>query len=85
MLSSGYYLWRLATAIIKRQLTYRCYDGCKQSGCPTHEGTLEVQTTSQAYTFNLDGRELFFERGELEVIMDLIVITNRSDCVTIPY
>ena len=72
-------------AIIKRQLTYRCYDDCLQSGCPTHEATLEVQTTSQAYTFNLDGRELFFERGELEVIMDLIVITNRSDCVTIPY
>ena len=46
-------------AIIKRQITYRCYDDCKQSGCPTHEATLEVQTTSQAYTFNLDGRELY--------------------------
>lgn len=70
-------------SIIKRQLTYRCYDDCKQAGCPTHEATLEVQTTSQDYTFNLDGRELFFERGELEALLDLIVIIGRVDCVTI--
>lgn len=70
-------------AIIKRQLTYRCYDDCKQSGCPTHEATLEVQTTSQAYTFNLDGRELFFDRGELEVMLKLICSIGRSDCVTL--
>ena len=70
-------------ATIKRQITYRCYDDCLQSGCPTHEATLEVQTTSQAYTFNLDGRELFFERGELEALLDLIVIIGRVDCVTI--
>lgn len=70
-------------AIIKRQLTYRCYDDCLQSGCPTHEATLEVQTTSQAYTFNLDGRELYFERGELEALLDLIVIIGRVDCVDI--
>ena len=70
-------------AIIKRQITYRCYDDCKPQGCPTHEATLEVQTTSQAYTFNLDGRELFFERGELEVMIELIEKINRVDCITI--
>ena len=70
---------------IRRELTYRCYDDCRPQGCPTHVATLEIQTTSQAYTFNLDGRELYFERGELEAMIELIVITNRSDCVTIPY
>lgn len=61
---------------IKRQLTYRCYDDCLQSGCPTHAAIIEVQTTSQAYTFNLNGRELFFERGELEVMIELIEKIN---------
>lgn len=70
-------------AIIKRQLTYRCYDDCLQSGCPTHEAILEVQTTSQAYTFNLDGRELFFDRGELEAMIELIEKIDRVDCITI--
>lgn len=70
-------------AIIQRHLSYRCYDDCRPQGCPTHVATLEVQTTSQAYTFNLDGRELYFERGELEALLDLIVIIGRVDCVTI--
>ena len=68
---------------IRRELTYRCYDDCKSQGCPTHVATLEVQTTSQAYTFNLDGRELYFERGELEALLDLIALVDRVDCVTI--
>ena len=68
---------------IKREITYRCYDDCKPQGCPTHVATLEVQTTSQAYTFNLDGRELYFERGELEVMLDLIALVDRVDCVDI--
>ena len=70
-------------ATIKWQLTYRCFDDCLQSGCPTHEATLEVQTTSQAYTFNLDGRELYFERGELEAMIELIEKIDRVDCITI--
>ncbi len=69
--------------IIKRQLTYRCYDDCKQSGCPTHEATLEIETVTQSYTFNLDGREIFFDRGELEAMIELIEKINRVDCITI--
>lgn len=70
-------------ATIKRQLTYRCYDDCLQSGCPTHQATLEIETVTQSYMFNLDGRELYFERGELEVMIELIEKINRVDCITI--
>ncbi|GAG06158.1 unnamed protein product, partial [marine sediment metagenome] len=38
-----------------RELTYHCYDDCLQSGCPSHKATLEFQSCSNAYHFNING------------------------------
>jgi len=59
----------MATA--RRELTYRCSDDCKQSGCPTHNGVVEHNTISDTFTFNMNGRVLCFERGEMDAMVAL--------------
>ena len=70
-------------ATIQRTIKYRCSDDCVMSGCPGHEGELLYQSTSDAYTFNMNGRELSFERGELDAMLDLLRSLNRHDSVQV--
>lgn len=63
--------------------SYRCSDDCRQSGCPGHTATLKYQSCADAYTFNLNGKEMFFERGELEAMVSLLRDLNRSDSVKV--
>ena len=70
-------------ATIQRTIKYRCSDDCAMSGCPGHEGELLYQSTADAYTFNMNGRELSFERGELEAMLDLLRSLNRFDSVQV--
>ena len=65
----------------KREITYRCNNDCRIAGCPSHKGILEFQSCSNAYHFNMNGRDLFFEEGELQAMIDLIRSLNRVDCV----
>ena len=66
-------------------LRYRCSDDCAMSGCPGHEGELRYSSVSDTYTFNMNGRELHFERGELEAMLDLLrnLSQIRADAVEI--
>lgn len=66
-------------ATILRKIRYRCADDCVMSGCPGHVGELRFQTTSDAYTFTMNGRELPFERGELDAMLELLRSLNRYD------
>ena len=46
---------------------YRHSEDCIQEGCPSHEAKFTYQTTSDAYLFETGyGKEVTFERGELE-------------------
>ena len=65
----------------KREIKYWCIDDCKMDGCPSHKGVLEFQSTSNYYSFNMNGKEYNFEEGELQAIIDLIKSLNRVDCV----
>lgn len=67
-------------ATIEREMTYRCSDDCVPSGCPGHKGRLVYQSTADAYMFVMNGRELHFERGELDAILDLLKQLRRADC-----
>ena len=68
-------------ATCKRKITYSCFNDCKMGGCPGHKGTLEFQSVSNAYHFNMDGKDYYFEEGELQAMIDLIRKLNRVDCV----
>lgn len=70
-------------ATVKKEITYRCYDDCKMSGCPSHKGILKFQSVSNAYNFNMNGKEYFFEEGELQAMIDLIKSLGRVDCIKI--
>ncbi len=64
---------------IQRDVIYRCSDDCQMSGCPGHKATLEWQSVSDAYAFNLGGRALSFERGELDALLTLLYKVGRFD------
>lgn len=61
----------MATRIATHQ--YRCYNDCEMSGCPGHTATLELQTTSDAYTFD-DGisNTYHFNPAILNVLYTLV-------------
>ena len=65
----------------KRELTYHCYNDCIESGCPGHKATLEFQSCSNAYHFNINGKDIYFEQGSLQALIDLIKALNRYDTV----
>ena len=67
----------------KRELIYSCSDDCKMSGCPTHKATLNYQSVSDAYHFNANGRDYYFERGQLQAFIDLLKALNRVDSIQI--
>lgn len=58
-------------------IEYRCSNDCRMEGCPGHTGELNYQSTADAYTFDMNGRELHFERGELEAM--LVLTQELSD------
>lgn len=61
----------MATVVLKN--VYRCFDDCKQEGCPTHESTLEFNTVTNSYKFmNGVGTTYHFEQGELESFVKLL-------------
>lgn len=68
----------------EREITYRCSNDCLMQGCPTHNGKLIFQSVSDAYTFVMNGRELNFERNELQAMFDLIKLLDRVDAVSAP-
>lgn len=70
-------------ATIQRRITYRCSDDCMMSGCPGHEGELLYQSVSDAYSFNMNGRQLDFERGELDAMLNLLRSLDRVDAVQV--
>ncbi|WP_313114956.1 hypothetical protein [Stenotrophomonas indicatrix] len=53
------------------------------SCCPGHTGILFYQSTSDAYSFSLNGRILHFERGELQALLDLLRSLDRIDAVQV--
>lgn len=65
----------------KREIIYTCRDDCEIRGCPTHKGVLEFQSVSNAYHFNMNGKDYYFEQGELQAMIDLIKSLNRLDTV----
>jgi len=67
-------------ANFKREITYSCYEG-EYTGCPTHKGTIEFQSESHFYHFNMNGKDYYFEQGELQAMIDLIKSLNRADTV----
>jgi len=71
-------------ATIERRIKYRCSDDCAQGGCPRHEGRLIYQSTSDAYQFDMNGRTLYFERGELDAMIELLRSLGRVDAVQVP-
>lgn len=67
------------------ETTYRCSDDCRMEGCPGHSGRLYHQSTADAYTFDMDGRILHFERGELEAMVGMLrdLGRHRLDAIQI--
>lgn len=70
-------------ARVEREIRYKCSDDCEMSGCPGHTGVLFYQSTSDAYSFNMSGRIMHFERGELQAMLDLLKSLDRADCIQV--
>lgn len=66
-------------ANIVREIRYRCSDDCVMSGCPGHIGRLFYQSVADTYRFDMNGREISFERGELDAVIVLLKSLNRVD------
>ena len=68
-------------ATITLTKTYSHSEDCKQEGCPSHEAKFTYQNTSDSYSFDTgEGREVWFERGELEVFLRLLAEMYAIDC-----
>ena len=71
-------------ATITLMKKYRHSEDCKQEGCPFHEAKFTYQSTSDGYSFDTGtGREVWFERGELEVFLRLLSEMYETDCTCI--
>jgi hypothetical protein len=70
-------------ATIERETRYRCSDDCLPGGCPGHKGRLEYQSCSDSYTFNMNGREMHLERGELDAMISLLRALDRIDSASV--
>ena len=73
-------------ATVRLNKKYRCSDDCRREGCPEHEAELKYQTVSDAYYFdNGKGQEYYFERGELETMIELLkqLAERRADSVRV--
>ena len=68
-------------ALVTREVSYRCSDDCKMSGCPGHVGRLAYHSVSDHYGFNMDGNVYSFERGELEAMILMLRSLNRADAI----
>ncbi len=64
-----------------REIKYRCFNDCKGWGCPSHDGKLQFQSTSNAYHFTMDGKEYYFDEAELQAMIDLLKSLGRTDAV----
>lgn len=71
-------------ATVERKIIYRCSDDCRWGGCPSHVGKLTFQSTSDAYMFDMDGKVMHFERGELDAMLRLLKSLGRVDSVKWP-
>jgi len=65
----------------KRELIYHCFDDCEQGGCPSHKATVNFRSSINTYQFNIDGKEIYLEDAEMQVMVDLIKALNRCDTV----
>ena len=68
-------------ALVKRELKYRCYDDCMQSGCPSHVATLEFNSIVNTYEFKIGDKKYFLCEHDIKAMIDLIKSLNREDCV----
>lgn len=72
-------------ATVTRTVSYRCSDDCQMAGCPGHTGTLTYRSVTDSYTFDMAGRELEFERGQLEAMLVLLrdLSSDRIDALEV--
>lgn len=76
----------------KLERTYNCWNDCLMSGCPGHTATLEVQSTSEAFTFK-DGKgqtfhaqppemgaliSMIFEASQAQVFIESMVDASKE-------
>ena len=42
-----------------KEKKFRCFEDCRQSGCPTHLMRVEIQTTSEVLMVYIDDKKVF--------------------------
>lgn len=51
--------------------TYKCHE-CQMHGCDGHEVTLNFQTTSEAYTFEVAGQTVQLVESDIRAMLSLL-------------
>jgi hypothetical protein len=58
---------------LRQEKEFTCFNDCRQSGCPGHKMTLSIQTTSEALTAEIDGKQFVSaDPSEWEALMELV-------------
>lgn len=58
---------------ITQRYVYRCWNDCQPQGCPSHEATLEYQSTSDSLHFkDGKGHEIFMQTPELKAFLCML-------------
>jgi len=61
----------MGTTTIKH--TYQCLDDCQPQGCPSHEATLEYQSTAESLHFkDGKGQEIYMQTPELNAFLSML-------------
>lgn len=64
---------------LRNEIEYRCFNDCRQEGCPSHKMTLAIQNTSEIMIVEIDGKPwIFAEPNEWEALKRMLVETDYN-------
>lgn len=64
---------------LKQSEVFRCFDDCKQEGCPSHDMRVEIQNTSENLSVYVDDKFWFGgDPSQWKTLKDILERINYS-------
>ncbi len=58
--------------------TYRCWNDCRQEGCPSHDITVLLQTTSDILIIDFNDKHISFDPSEWKALKKILQAWNYN-------